>query len=469
MPRHAKIVATIGPASSSPEILEAMIDAGMNVARIGMAHGKPEQHIEIIERVRSAAAKRNVPVGILVDLPGPKIRTTSLGDGIEFIDNSIVELQTGEGPSSAGSINTDYPSCAEDLQVGDTVTLGDGGVDMEVIGVEGKTVRVRVLNGGRLKGRPGLHLPADRVSLPVPTDEDRMLIEEVAIKADVDFVAISFVRTAEEVKEVRRLLGSSGARVVAKVETPGALDNLENIVIASDAVMVARGDLGTECPFEDVPVYQKRIIRTCIAYSTPVITATQMLESMITAATPTRAEASDVANAVCDGSDAIMLSAESAIGHNPVLAVGTMARIAERAEIVAEFDRFASTIGPQRRLSEITAAVTHGAWQAAHDAQVAAILCCTRSGATAHAMAALRPDTTLVALSTSAQTVRQETLTWGVVPMELPEHTHIETMSQAAIEMARNAGIVHDGDLVAVISGSKDSTGSTDNMRLVRV
>ncbi len=469
MPRHTKIVATIGPASSSPEALAAMIDAGMNVARIGLAHGNAEQHLEVVERVRRAGENAGRPIGVLIDLPGPKIRTTDLGEGIEFIDNSIIELQTGTAPSSAQQIYTDYPTCSDDLRVGDTVTLGDGGVDMKVVAVEGNLVSVRVLNCGRLKGRPGLHLPADRVSLPVPTDEDRELIETVAKPANADFVAVSFVRTAEEIKEVRRLLGDLGSRVVAKIETPAALDNLEDIVIASDAVMVARGDLGTECPFEDVPVYQKRIIRICLANSTPVITATQMLESMITAATPTRAEASDVANAVCDGTDAIMLSAETAIGHDPVRAVDTMARIAERAEIVAEFDRFATVIGPQRRLSEITAAVTHGAWQAARDAQVVAILCCTRSGSTAHAMAALRPDTKLVALSTSAQTVRQETLTWGVVPMGLPEHTDIEAMSATAIDAARNAGIVQDGDLVAVISGSKDSTGSTDNLRLVRV
>lgn len=469
MARRTKIVATIGPASSSPEVLAQIIDAGVNVARINCSHGVPERHVEVIETVRKVAAERDKTVGILVDLPGPKIRTTDMGDGFAFRDGTVVTLMSGTDVSKDGLIYTDYPTLSDDLEPGDGITLGDGGVDLKVTEIDGEQVLAKVMNGGKLRGRPGLHLPSNRVSLPVPTDEDRDLIQSVALATDADFVAVSFVRNASEIRTVRQLLGDSGIRIVAKIETPTAIENLEEIVEASDAVMVARGDLGTECPFEDVPIYQKRIINTCLAYAVPVITATQMLESMCTAATPTRAEASDVANAICDGTDAIMLSGETAIGHNPPLVVETMSRIAEAAEVVANYDRFAKQVG-QRQMSTITRALTHGTWYAMQDAAVKAILCCTRSGATAHAMASLRPaDATLLALSTSPQTARAETLTWGVHPLELPPASNSDAMVAAALEAAQRAGFIDNGDVVAVLSGGRDTAGSTDDLRLIRV
>lgn len=469
MARRTKIVATIGPASSSPEVLGRLIDAGMSVVRLNLSHGDVPQYLELIERVRAVAAERGTKVGILADLPGPKVRTTDLGKGANFENDSIVQLRSSSEPSTAQNLNTDYPTVARDLRSGDVVKLGDGQVQMRVNRVEGEVVTAVVTHGGPLRARPGLHLPSDRVRMPVPTDEDRNLIEKVVLGGQVDFAAVSFVRNAGEIRTVRSLLGDSGIRIVAKIETLTALENLDEIVIESDAVMVARGDLGIECPFEDVPVYQKRIIRTCLVYATPVITATQMLESMITAATPTRAEASDVANAVADGTDAIMLSGETAIGHDPALVVDTMARIADQAEIVADFDRFAETIGPQRRLHSTTAALTWGAWHAAGQLQVSAILCCTRTGSTAHVMAALRPDARLIALSTNPQTVMQETLTWGVVPLSLPPSTDSDTMVASAVAQALEAGVVQEGDVVAVLSGPRDQAGSTDNLRLLTV
>jgi pyruvate kinase len=467
--RRTKIVATLGPASSSPEVLGDMIDAGLDMARLNCSHGSVDEHAERCKLVRDVAASKGRNVAVLADLPGPKIRTTTMGAGIQFVDGDLLELRSGSEPSVPGRIFSDYPTLANDLVAGDSVTLGDGGVDLRVDRVEGEVVFVKVMNGGHLQARPGLHLPAERVTLPVPTEEDRMLIEELAIRQDVDYVGVSFVRTADEIQEVRKLLGDSGIRIIAKIETPHALENLEAIVVASDAVMVARGDLGTECPFEDVPVYQKRIIRTCLANATPVITATQMMESMITASTPTRAEASDVANAVCDGTDAIMLSGETAVGHNPALVVQAMAKIADAAEIVADFDRFALTLSPDRQMNEITVALTHGAWWAMNDLGVKAVLCCTRSGSTAHAMAALRPDAKLIALSTSAQTVRQEALTWGVDSLALPETTNSDSMVAAAASRAKEAGLVQEGDLVGILSGGRDVPGATNDFRLVYI
>jgi pyruvate kinase len=450
-------------------MLGAMVDAGLNMARLNCSHGAVEEHAGRCKLVRDIAAEKGRTVAVLADLPGPKIRTTTMGDGIEFKDGDLFELRSGHEPSVPGRLYSDYPTLSQDLVAGDTITLGDGGVDLRVEGVDGDTVFVKVMNGGRLQARPGLHLPAERISLPVPTDEDRMLIEELAIPNNVDYVGVSFVRNADEINEVRKLLGDSGIRIIAKIETPQALENLEAIVLASDAVMVARGDLGTECPFEDVPVYQKRIIRTCLANATPVITATQMMESMITASTPTRAEASDVANAVCDGTDAIMLSGETAVGHNPALVVQAMAKIADKAEIVADFDRFALTLSPDRQMNEITVALTHGAWWAMNDLGVTAVLCCTRSGSTAHAMAALRPEAKLIALSTSPQTVRQEALTWGVDSLELPETTDSDSMVAAAAARAKEAGLVQEGDLVGILSGGRDVPGATNDFRIVYI
>ena len=469
MARRTKIVATIGPSSSSPETLKALFTAGVDVARLNCSHGRAVDHLKMVPLVREAAASVGRNVAVLADLPGPKIRTTDMGDGVTFVDEAIVALRTGSQPSTATEIYTDYPSVADDLEPGDSVALGDGNVDLRVTGINGATVHCVVLNGGTMRARPGLHLPAERIALPVPTDEDRALIEAVALSGDVDFIGVSFVRHPSEIRTVRELLGDSDIKIIAKIETPQAIDNLEEIVELSDAVMVARGDLGTECPFEDVPVYQKRIIRHCLAHATPVITATQMMESMITASTPTRAEASDVANAVCDGTDAIMLSGETAIGNHPVLVVEAMARIAEAAEIVANYDHMAASVGAQRSGDETTGALTHGAWYAMNDARVRAVLCCTRSGATAYAMAALRPDANLVVLSTNEHTVRQQALTWGADGLGLPEVQNPDDMARVAVERAKSGGFVRAGDVVAVLSGVQDVPGATNSLRMLTV
>ena len=470
MSRRTKIVATVGPASRTEDQIGALIDAGVSMFRFNLSHGTVEGHLEGIARVRKVAADKGTVIAVLADLPGPKIRLTSLGDdGVEFRDNEVIELKSGSEPSTAQRIYTDYPTCSTDLRVGDDITLGDGGVDLRVESIEGDVVNVKVQSGGTLRGRPGLHLPADRVTIGVPTDEDRMLIDSVALPGKVDFVAVSFVRNGDEIRFVRKLLGDTPPRIISKIETPAALLNLEDIVIESDAVMVARGDLGTECPLEDVPVYQKRIIRTCIAHATPVITATQMLESMITAMSPTRAEASDVANAVCDGTDAIMLSGESAVGHNPPLVVETMARIAERAEIEADYERFSRSLRTERRVPVVTAALTHAALTAANDANASAIICCTQSGSTVQAMATLRPDAKLIALSTSAETVNREVLTWGVIPLIQPDYDNAEEMVSSAVQIAQEAGLVQTGDTVAILSGNPGVAGSTDALKIMEV
>jgi pyruvate kinase len=470
--RRTKIVATLGPASETTEAIAALLDAGTDVVRLGLAHGTPSGHRAVMERVRALAAERGRQVGVLADLPGPKVRTGAFPDGGAFLaEGDEVTLSPGEGPSDQSHIHVDEEHLADVVEPGCEIVLGDGTVALDVVAVVGDRVRARVSSGGRLQGRPGAHLPSDSWLPPVPTDDDLRLIEEVARHAD--WVAVSFVRAPEELDKVRAALGPDGPRLMAKIETRAAVDHLDDLLAAADGVMVARGDLGIDVPIEDVPHLQKLIIRACGARGLPVVTATQMLESMVSAPTPTRAEATDVANAVVDGTDALMLSAETAIGHDPALTVATMARIAARAEQFDDQRTGAYEVGSnQRRPSPkaVTVAMAHAALRAADELSLAAIVCCTRAGPTARAMAALRPACRLIGASPSPATARQLTLSWGVEPLVVDEYTSTDDMVWCVVEAAVTAGLVQHGDSIAVLAGAPDAaTGTTDVLRVVRV
>jgi len=471
--RRTKIVATLGPASGSPEVVASLLDAGMDVVRLGLAHGTPTEHLTAIELVRALAQGRGRQVGVLADLPGPKVRTGAFPEGGAFLaEGDEITLAAGEGSSNSERIVVDEERLTDIVTPGATIVLGDGTVALEIAAVEGAVVRARVESGGRLQGRPGAHLPSDRWLPPVPTVDDLHLIEAVARHAD--WVAVSFVRTPEELDTVRDALGPDGPRLMAKIETRAAVEHLDNLLAVADGVMVARGDLGIDFPIEDVPHLQKRIIRACAARGLPVITATQMLESMVTAPTPTRAEATDVANAVVDGTDALMLSAETAIGHDPALTVATMARIAARAE---QFDDLHPSLYErglvQRRAPStkaVTVAMAHAALRAADELSLAAIVCCTRAGPTARAMAALRPRCRLIGASPSTTTARQLTLSWGVEPLVVDEYDTTDEMVWCVVEAAVRAGLVHHGDSIAVLAGAPDATTrTTDVLRVVSV
>ena len=477
--RRTKIVATLGPASGSLSVLDAMLDAGMDVARFGLAHGTPEGHIKRIAEVRARATRRGRAVSILADLPGPKVRTGEFPEGGLFLaEGDRLEICTGDGPSSNERITVDESMLTEVVAAGDTIVLGDGTVTLQALEVNDTCVSATVRSGGRLMGRPGCHLPSDRWQPPVPTDQDLELIHRVAHHAD--WVAVSFVRRADELVKVREAIGDGGPRLIAKVETRAAVDHLDELLAVSDGVMVARGDLGIDCPIEDVPYLQKRIIGACVDRGIPVITATQMLESMITAPTPTRAEASDVANAVYDGTDAVMLSAETAIGHDPALAVATMARIAERAERAGDFNDRAVPLSRVRRSPQpaparstaaaVTVAMTRAAGQAASELDLDAIVCCSRSGRTVRAMAGLRPRCPLIGASPSATTVKQLALSWGVEPLVVGEYDSTDEMVWCVVEASVEQGLVRHGSTVAVLAGAPDSpTNATDVLRIVTV
>jgi len=476
MGRYTKIVATLGPASEAPEQIDALLGAGVDVFRLNLSHGNLDEHFGRLAIVRDRSNALGRPVAVLADLPGPKVRAGEFPDGGAFLaEGATLRLVPGEGPSHSEVVSVEYPNLLEDVERGDRVVLGDGAISLEVANVEPEGVYARVITGGRAQGRPGVHLPAERVRTACPTDEDLRLAASLEGRS-IDYLAVSFVRSPADLDKVRAVTGPDGPRLVAKVETPSAVAALPAILERADAVMVARGDLGISCPMEDVPHLQKSIVRACVAAGIPVITATQMLESMITAPTPTRAEVSDVANAVFDGTDAVMLSAETAIGHDPALVVRTMARIAERAEREASYAQWANRLGRVQRESfaegpeRITQAISHAAWQAAADIGVDAILCCTRSGRTVSAMARFRPLTKMLGLSPSERTVRAMALTWGVTPIAVGTYGSTDDLVWCVIEAAVTAGHVGVGDVVAVLAGAPDQMdGATDVLRIVRV
>lgn len=454
--------------------------AGMDVARIGLAHGPVADHLERIKRIRAAAAATGRTVGILADLPGPKVRAGAFADGGVFLleGERLAFAAGGEhGTSSERRIEIDVPTIIADLHPGDPVILGDGGVRLIVDEVRGAEVWVTVEAGGRLQGRPGVTLPAGRNGPRAPTAHDLELLQAM-IDADIDMVAVSFVTSASDIVAVRDAAGPHGPMLVAKIETAEAVADLDNIIAEADAVMVARGDLGVRLAAEDVPHHQKRIIHRSVAYGRPVITATQMLESMTTSPSPTRAEVSDVANAVFDGTSAVMLSGETAIGHDPVNVVRTMARITERADAGFDWVAWGRDLGRLQTANaatvpvpiRITAAISAAAWRAVQDVDASAIICATRSGATARAIARFRPNVPIFAVSPLERTARQLALSWGVTPLASAEYATTDETVWYAVETAVQQGLVKPGDVVAVLAGSPDDPEPvTDSLRLVRV
>ena len=475
MTRRTKIIATIGPASDGPETLRDMIRAGMDVARIGMAHNTIDGAIERIRRIRGAAADVGRPVGVLVDLPGPKVRVGTFPDeGVELVPDTLIELRPGDSGSSSTEVFVDYDGLLDDVQGGDQLMLGDGAV---VIGIEdrdGDALVARVLNGGVLRGRPGVHIPADRLSLRSPTDEDLRMLDAF-LEHDVDMIALSFVRSGSDVRRLGTEPHPRGPLIVAKIETRAAVDNLDGIIKESGAIMVARGDLGAECSLAELPHLQKDIIRQCIAGGLPVITATQMLETMIQAPTPTRAEASDVANAVFDGTSAVMLSGETAIGAHPVRVVSTMAEIASRADEWFDRELWADRLEELRLHTAtdpamaVTDAMTSAAARACDALDMAAIIAISGSGFTVRSMARFRPRARILGFTHNASTYRQLTASWGTVPMLMESSGSYEDRVEEATAKAKAAGLVQSGDLVGVLAGIQPASGATDVFRVLRV
>ena len=472
MHRRTKIVASIGPASDDEATLRAMIRAGMDVARINLSHGTIEDGLERYHRVRAAAREEGCHIGIIADLPGPKVRAANFGDGgVLLPTGGVVQLTSGNDRSTAEVIEVDYASLLTDIQVSDRLVLGDGKIVLTVTEKNPDKILASITAGGVARGRPGVHIPSDRLSMSTPTPADFRALDAF-VDVGVDMVALSFVRSAHDVRRVGTEPFPRGPLLISKIETRAAVENLTGIIEASGAIMVARGDLGNECSIEDLPHLQKMIIRECIAVGRPVITATQMLESMIESPQPTRAEASDVANAVWDGSSALMLSGETAVGIDPVNVIRTMARIARRADEEFDYAGWAASLAKLRMTHEdvsahsVTDAMTMAAWRAASELGLNTIVCISGSGFTIRSMARFRPAARILGFSHNARTVEQLTLSWGTTPIQLDKEGTNEEMVHRALELAREGGHVHSGELVAVLAGMSVAARATNVLRL---
>jgi pyruvate kinase len=461
-----KIVATIGPASSSPDVIRQLILAGMNVARLNFSHGEHEQHARTVANIRGIAQDLGRPIAILGDLQGPRIRIGHLEQAITIEEGQTLTL-VPEDAAAAGEIPVTYDDIAKDVRVGGTILVDDGLLALEVTAIAEPRVTVRVRYGGLLKSNKGMNLPGIDVSAPSITEKDREDIQ-FAIEQDLDYLALSFVRRPEDIAELKAML-PKGMLVVAKIEKDSALERIEGILKATDAVMVARGDLGVELPFEEVPLQQKRIIGLANRYGRPVITATQMLESMIQNPRPTRAEASDVANAILDGTDAVMLSAETAAGLHPVLAIQAMRRIATAAEQApVARGQGIDRLQPGQATTEETiasASVTAVRLLGAHT-----IVVFTKSGFSARIVAARRPNVRIVVLTDNHRTYRQLAMTWGVTPFLVPHCENYEQMAALARELLLRHGIAVAGERIVITAGVPfDVPGTTNQLKVETV
>ncbi|MFN2567016.1 MAG: pyruvate kinase [Gemmatimonadaceae bacterium] len=463
---RTKIVCTLGPASSDHDAVCSLFKAGMNVARLNFSHGTHEQHAARIETIRAVAQEFTAPLAILGDLQGPRIRIGDLAGSIQLDDGSDV-LLAPEGAERPGEIPVTYENMAADVHVGDRILIADGLIELVVLDVAAPRVTARVLHGGPLLSHKGINLPGVHVSVPSITEKDRDDVA-FAVGQGLDYLALSFVRRAQDIAELRAMIPRE-MLIVAKIEKDVALNNIESIVRAVDAVMVARGDLGVELPFEEVPFAQKRIITLCNRLGRPVITATQMLESMIANPRPTRAEASDVANAILDGTDAVMLSAETATGQYPRLAVEAMARI------ILEIESHPSPRRDERVVPRNGSVSTEQAIAAASAAAVRmlgapAIIVFTKSGATARVIASHRPNVPMLVLTDAERTFRQLALVWGVIPELVPHCDTYEDMLKFALGAVVRRGLARPGDRVVVTAGVPfDVPGTTNLMKVETV
>jgi len=469
--RRTKIVATIGPATSEPDALKALLSAGVDVVRLNAAHGTPDVHTERAVTARAAADALDTTVGVLIDLPGPKLRTGPvIDDEVELRPDSRFVLAADAVVGDEHRVSTTIPDLARWVRVGDEIFLADGAIVLCVDRLVGDDVECRVVRAGVLRSRKGMHVPRAEGHVEPFTDADEIALE-MALRIKADFVGLSFVRRPEDVDAVRARLPKRGARphLIAKIETAVALDHLAGIVAAADAVMVARGDLGIQIPARRVPLIQKEIIRFCNMAGKPVITATQMLESMTRSPLPTRAEVNDVANAVLDGTDALMLSEETAVGLYPTDTVRMMADVAQAAEGWPSGRTAPAGAAGANDDDRVAWAVAHAAVQAAEDLGVAAIVCPTHSGTTARRVAAFRPTVPIVGISNQRDALGHLSLVWGVRPLAIDASQAGTSAHDEALGAARAAGIVGAGDLVAVVSASQGRrAGSTDTVRVVR-
>ena len=468
--RKTKVIATIGPACDSPETMKAMIRAGMNVARLNFSHGTHEEHRKHLEAIRQASAELGANVAIMLDTKGMKVRTGRLeGGSATLTTGQSFTLYTDDRVGDARGVALSRPSLADEVAVGSAILLDDGVMELKVVSLEPEAIHCEITRGGRLEDRKGVNLPGASLDSRTMTRENR---DDLLFAVDnaVDYIAASFVRNADDVREIRKLLADHGTQIpiIAKIENKEAVTDLEEIVTAANGTMVARGDLGVEMPLRQVPITQKKIIRTTVMNGKPVITATQMLDSMERKPVPTRAEVSDVANAILDGTSAVMLSGETAIGSYPVEAVRTMAILAHEAEgELGEYGHLQHIRSEPAHV--VTEAVSQAAITMAEHLQAGAILTLTESGFTSRSISKYRPVCPIIAVSVSEQVVRRLALNWGVTAVRFEGDRSDEAMIRFGLDRARELGCIRRGDVVVATAGLHRRTGSTNVIRVVTV
>ena len=464
-----KIIATLGPGTQTVDQLVEFIKAGMNVARINLSHGNRASHQHLIDLVKEAREKAGTDTAILLDTRGPEMRVQEMANGIDLIKGQKLVIGPTPSEAPANRISVNYSGFARDVRNGCKVLLDDGKLLLEVTAINGDEVTTKVLVGGHLSSRKRVALPGIAVNLPSLSDEDKADIA-FGVKQGVDFIAVSFVRHADDVRAVRKIIEVRGGHqaIIAKIENSQGVENITEILESAEGLMVARGDLGVEMPAEEVPIIQKRLIRAANLVGKPVITATQMLESMITNPSPTRAEASDVTNAIFDGTDAVMLSAETAVGQNPLEAIRFLTRCACIAEASLDYEGILAA-GLRHRRAIVTDAISYASCATAADLQAAAIIATTSSGSTARMVARYRPKAPIIAVSSNITTIRQLQLISGVVPLLSTPASTMDEQLDRSIYAATKVGLIKTGDLVVITAGLPIQTMGTTNMLKVHI
>ncbi|ELZ91755.1 pyruvate kinase [Haloferax mucosum ATCC BAA-1512] len=465
--RNAKIVCTLGPASFDRETIRDLADAGMSVARMNASHGNVEHRSEVIDSIRAVDDATKDPLAAMLDLQGPEVRTAPIEEDIYLETGSEVRFYEGDD-ATPEAVGLSYSIAA--AESGDTILLDDGRIEATVKRVEDGTVFTRINSGGQLGARKGVNVPGVDLDIDLITDSDYENLK-LAAEKEVDFVAASFIRDADDVYTISDTLESLGAEIpiIAKIERAGAVENLDEIIQAAHGVMVARGDLGVECPLEEVPIIQKRTIRKAQAAGVPVITATEMLDSMVRSRRPTRAEASDVANAVLDGTDAVMLSGETAVGDHPARVVGTMSRIVKEIENSPEYDESQEQRVPTADEGSRTEALARSARYLARDVNAAAVVAVSESGYTARKTAKFRPGVPVVAVTPNDRTRRQLAVSWGVSAEYCDYSSSVEAVMDDAVTAALDAGVAESGDTIVVLSGMMTELEGTNTTNMLKV
>ena len=469
--RKTKIVCTLGPATDNEDVLRQIILAGMNVARCNFSHASYEEHKQRMDLVKRLRKELNKPVAILLDTKGPEVRTKNFKEGKAVLEEGqLFTLTADEVEGTKDIVSVTYNRLYEDLEVGMRVLIDDGLIEMKVEQVDRKNIVCRVINGGTVSNHKGVNVPDVDLSMPYISDKDR---EDIlfGISQDVDFIAASFVLKKDDILQLRKLLEKNGGtdiKIIAKIENMQGVNNIDDIIAVSDGIMVARGDMGVEIPYEEVPVIQKKIIKKVYRTGKQVITATQMLESMVKNPRPTRAETTDVANAVYDGTSAVMLSGETAAGAYPVEAVRTMVRITERAEQDIDYRKRFYRI-ERGTDTDVTNAICHATCTTALDLNAKAIVTVTKSGQSARMLAKHRPESDIISCATSEKVCRQLALTWGVTPLVIKEEKEVFNLFDKAIQAAVKMKLLTAGDLTVITSGVPIGMSGTTNMMKVQI